>query len=284
MLTEKICGDMSFAADENGAELHSVKYCGEEFLWQCGSAWKRYAPVLFPFICSPLANDGKYRAGGVEYKMPGNHGFARDSVFEKVGETDASVTYKLASDETTKQWYPYDFELLVRYEAADGGIDVTNIVKNTGGGDMYFYLGGHPAFICDIEEGRSVVRYEKPETILQPTPDGERTVLAGEQTLSLTRSQFAYDVIMKDAPASKSVTLEKADGGFVKLSFPDSECIAVWTGTDSAAQFICLEPWTSVPVYADDDTPDIEKKAHAVKLAAGGEYSYRYRIEIGRSR
>lgn len=283
MLTEKSCGNISFAADEYGAELHSIKYCGEEFLWQCGSAWKRYAPVLFPFICSPLKNDGKYRAGGTEYKMPGNHGFARDSVFEKLDETDVSVTYRLASSEVTKQWYPYDFELLVRYEIADGGVNVTNIVKNTGGGDMYFYLGGHPAFICDIEEGKSFVEYEQHETIKQPIPDGERTVLDGERVLKLNRRQFAYDVIMKDAPASKAVTLKKSDGGFVKLRFPDSECIAIWTGTAPAAQFICLEPWTSVPVYADDDIPDIEKKPHAVKLPAAGEYSYSYRIEIGRN-
>lgn len=281
MLTEKTLGNISFAADENGAELHSLKLNGEEFLWQCGSAWKRYAPVLFPFICSP--ESGSYRADGREYRMPGNHGFARDSVFEKTAETETSVSYRLSSDDTTRQWYPYDFQLDITYALVNGGVEVRHTVKNTGGKTMYFYLGGHPAFICDIEAGESFVEYEKPETIVQPVPDGQRTVLDGETRLPLNREQFKYDVIMKDAPASGAVTLRKPDGGYVRLSFPDSECIAVWTGTSPEAQFICLEPWTSVPVYTDDDTPDIENKAHAKALAAGGEYSYVYRIEIGKA-
>ncbi|MGN0632297.1 MAG: aldose 1-epimerase family protein [Oscillospiraceae bacterium] len=276
----KTLGEISFTADENGAELHSLKFRSEEYLWQCGDAWKRYAPILFPFICSP--DKRKYFAGGKEYTLPGNHGFARDSVFTLEGETETSVTYRLESSQTTKQWYPYDFCLYVSYEIKDGRVVVTNKVENTGVGDMYFYLGGHPAFICDIESGESVVEYEKDETITQPTPDGERTVLDNERTLRLDRPQFKFDVIMKDKPQSKSVTLKKADGGYVTLYFPDSQCIAVWTALDPAAQFICLEPWTSVPAYADDEYPDIENKPHAVKLGAGSEYVYTYSIEVGK--
>jgi galactose mutarotase-like enzyme len=172
----------------------------------------------------------------------------------------------------------------VTYAINGGKLEVKNTVENTGSGDMYFYLGGHPAFICDIEEGKSFVEYEKPETIVQQIPGGERTVLDGEAVLPLNRAQFDYDVIMKDAPASKSVTLRKSDGGYVILRFPDSDCIAVWTSTgDPNAQFICLEPWTSVPAYADDAFEDIEKKPHAIKLAAGEKYGYGYEIEIGKT-
>lgn len=281
MITTKTIGKLSFSADENGAELHSLKFDGEEYLWQCGDAWKRYAPILFPFICSP--KDRKYKAGGKEYTLPGNHGFARDSVFTLDCESDASVTYKLESSDTTKQWYPYNFLLLVTYEIRNEKLEIRHTVRNTGSEDMYFYLGGHPAFICDIEGGKNFVEYEKPETIVQPTPDGERTVLDNETVLKLDREQFDHDVIMKDMPQSGSVTLKKADGGYVKLSFPDSDCIAVWTATgDPRAQFICLEPWTSVPAYADDEYEDIENKPHAVKLAPKGEYFYNYSIEIGK--
>ncbi len=281
MITTKTLEDLSFSADENGAELHSLKLCGEEYLWQCGKAWERYAPILFPFICSPEGR--RYKAGGKEYKLPGNHGFARDSVFSLSSETDTSVTYLLESSEVTKQWYPYDFRLFVTYEIKDGRFEVKHTVKNTGSEDMYFYLGGHPAFICDIESGKSVVEYEKNETIVQPTPNGDRTVLDNSNILKLNRAQFDFDVIMKDAPNSKSITLKKADGGYVKLSFPDSQCIAVWTATGNPdAQFICLEPWTSVPAYADDEFEDIEKKPHAIKLAPEAEYNYNYAIKIGK--
>ena len=87
---------------------------------------------------------------------------------------------------------------------------------------------------------------------------------------------------MKDHPASKAITLKKSDGGFVKLSFPHSDCIAVWTSTgDPDAQFVCLEPWTSVPVYEDDAFEDIENKPHAIKLAPEAVYTYSYTVEVG---
>ena len=281
MIREITSGALSFSADENGAELHSLRIDGEEYLWQCGRAWKRYAPILFPFICSP--KDGKYRAGGKEYTMPGNHGFARDCVFTLVGQTDSSLIYELCSDEKTKQWYPYDFRLTVRYEAVGGKLRVINIVENTGSGVLYFYLGGHPAFIADIEGGRDVVEYEQPETIIQ-NKDGKRVILDNSRVLHLNRQLFDHDVIMKDAPESGSVTLKRANGRYVRLTYPDSRCIAVWTAEkDPEAQFICLEPWTSVPVYMDDDHPDIENKPHAIPLDPGQEYPYEYTIEAGKS-
>ena len=65
------------------------------------------------------------------------------------------------------------------------------------------------------------------------------------------------------------------------VEFPESGCIAVWSPTgDDRAAFVCLEPWTSLPVYADDDTPDLEEKAHAIRLAPGEEYSYAYTIRV----
>lgn len=178
--------------------------------------------------------------------------------------------------------YPYHFELEVTYSIKGSKVTVTNTVKNTDEKAMYFYLGGHPAFICDIQGGKCTVEYEKNEHIVQPIPNGERTILDGEKTITLTRELFDYDVIMKDHPASKAVTLKKSDGGFVKLSFPHSDCIAVWTSTgDPDAQFICLEPWTSVPVYEDDAFEDIENKPHAIKLAPEAVYSYSYTVEVG---
>ena len=280
MLKEKNVGALSFSADENGAELHSLRINGEEYLWQCGDAWKRYAPILFPFICSPAGK--KYRAGGREYTMPANHGFARDRVFTLTGETDCSLTYELRSDEKTRECYPYDFRLIVSYEATDGRLRVINIVENTGSDVLYFYLGGHPAFIADIEGGKDIVEYEKPETIIQTDKDGSRVILDNESVLHLNRPLFDHDVIMKDAPESGYVTLKRADGRYVKLSFPDSQCIAVWTAEkDPGAQFICLEPWTSVPVYADDAHPDIENKPHAIPLDPGQKYAYEYFIEAG---
>ncbi|MFR5051309.1 MAG: hypothetical protein ACLTCP_08240 [Ruminococcus bicirculans (ex Wegman et al. 2014)] len=47
MLYEIKNDKLSISADTFGAELHSIKLDGKEYLWQCGDAWKRYAPILF---------------------------------------------------------------------------------------------------------------------------------------------------------------------------------------------------------------------------------------------
>ena len=276
---------LEISANTAGAELCSVKKDGTEYLWQAGDAWKRYAPILFPFICSP--KDKTYKADGKVYKMPANHGFARDMEFESLGTDGRSISFKLKSCEKTLEIYPYDFELTVKFTVDGDRVEVLNSVKNTGNRDMYFYLGGHPAFNCPLEDGLSFgdykVVYSEKETIVQPLlKGGERTILENGDSYDLTRALFDEDVIMKDAPASDRVTLKSDKGSrSVSVYFPESKCIAVWSSTgDDRAKFVCLEPWTSVPVYCDDEFEDIEKKPHAVKLAAGEVFDYRYFIEV----
>lgn len=280
-------GLLSVSADTAGAELHSVRLGEREYLWQCGDAWKRYAPVLFPFICSP--KDKKYKAGGREYTMPANHGFARDSRFELASAGEDSISFVLTSSEKTKEVYPYDFRLLVSYSLDKQDMQTltaANTVTNTGREDMFFYIGGHPAFNCPLEEGLTFddyyVEYDKPETIIQVW-NGTRTILENSRRLDMSRPLFDNDVIMKDSPASGSVTLKSDKGSRgVTLSWNDScRCISVWSPTgDDRASFVCLEPWTSVPVYADDAFEDIEKKPHAIKLAPGESFTFDYRVRV----
>ena len=274
-------GRTEISADTFGAELHSVKFEGREYLWQSGEVWKRYAPVLFPFVCSP---EGRaYRAGGKDYKMKANHGFARDMEFAFAGQTVDSVEFTLKSNEETLEQYPYEFLFTVRYTAMENGVRVENIVNNTGTETMYFYLGGHPAFRCPIEEGESFedycIEYEKDEHIVEQAGN----VLADcGSVLNVSRGLFDNDAIIIDSPNSKAVSLKsRASGRQVTVRYPQSECIAVWSSTgDDRAQFVCLEPWTSVPVYADDAYPDLEKKPHAIALGAGESYTYSYDIEV----
>lgn len=276
---------ITVSADTNGAEIHSIKMGDTEYLWQCGDSWKRYAPVLFPFVCNTSSK--KYKAGGVEYTMPSNHGFARDSVFNLVSKDENSVAFELCHSDETLKVYPYEFKLTVKYTVKDNKVIVENIVENPGDKSMYFYLGSHPAFNCPLDENTAFndykIVYEKPETIVQSLPDGgKRTIIENENSYAISRELFDFDVILKDMPASKSIALcsDKTDKK-VTVNFPMSDCIAVWSPTaDNEAKFVCLEAWTSVPVYFDDKYEDIEKKPHAVKLASGSSYTYSYEIVV----
>lgn len=277
-------GNLTAEINSFGAELCSLKRDGKEYLWQAGKAWSRHAPILFPFICSP--KDKTYRAKGKSYKMNANHGFARDMEFSVVHQHEDSVVLMLEDNIETKAQYPFRFKLYVKYFFEDGKLVCAFRVMNPSSKVIYFYLGGHPAFNCPLDEGLSFndyyVEYEKNETIEQDTPNGMRTVLCNENRLPLSRELFDFDVIMKDNPASKAVSLKSDKGeSSVTVYYPQSDCIAVWspTGNDDAS-FVCLEPWTSVPVYCDDENEDIEQKKHAVSLQSGEYFDYRFDIEV----
>ncbi|MCM1022897.1 MAG: aldose 1-epimerase family protein [Prevotella sp.] len=275
--------------DSFGAELHSLAdSAGTEYLWQADPAvWKRHAPVLFPFICN--TDSKKYTYEGREYSLA-NHGFARDSEFELVSSDGVSAEFALRSDAETLKLYPFDFELRIGYRLSGNKLDVSYTVKNTDVKDIYFFIGGHPAFNVPLDGGDFdgyFVEYEKPETIVQDFK-GKRTVIADNTAkVPLSHELFANDVFMKDAPASSWIAIvSEKSGRKVKLNYDPKGCIAVWSSwfedksLTEKAKFVCLEPWSSVPVYCDKEE-DIAKMSHVIRLAPEKEYVFAYSIEIG---
>lgn len=284
MITAIKSDKLTVSLNNFGAELSSIKTADNtEYLWQAGEVWSRKAPILFPFVCN--FTEKKYKADGIEYKSPSNHGFARDSEFCIVDQYENSVTFRLSQSDVTKATYPYDFNLFVVYSVKGNAISVSYSVENTDSRDIYFYIGGHPGFNCPINDEGSFsdwyVEYDKNENIRQTNPDIDRDILINENKLCLSRELFKYDVILKDNPASKAITL-KSDKSkrSVRLEYPDGECIAVWSPYNENATFVCLEPWSSVPAYFDDAFENIEDKPHAIKLSSGNKYSFEYKIII----
>lgn len=155
-------------------------------------------------------------------------------------------------------------------------------MKNTGDRTLDFFIGGHPAFnVPDF--GDYFVQYENPENITR----GDTVIADGTREVALSHELFADDVFMKNKPASSWVALvSKSEGTKVKLSFDKEGCIAVWSSyfADKAlteqAKFVCLEPWSSVPVYCDD-TEELTEMKNAVRITTGNSYTFSYKIEIG---
>ena len=275
--------------DSFGAELHSVKdYNDTEYLWQAEpKVWKRHAPVLFPFICN--TSSGSYTVNGREYKLA-NHGFARDNEFELLYSKESEAEFVLRSSEETKKLYPFDFELYIKYSASGNKITVSYTVKNSGNEAMKFFIGGHPAFRIPMESRESFedyyVEYEKNETIVQELGERTVTVADGVKRIPLSHGLFANDVFMKDKPDSSWVALvSKTTGKKVKLSYDNKGCIAVWSSyfadpeLTEQAQFVCLEPWSSVPVYCEG-TEELTEMEKAVSLEPEKSYVFSYSIEI----
>lgn len=279
----------SAVIDSFGAELHSLRDAsGTEYLWQADPAvWKRHAPVLFPFICN--TDSKKYTYEGQTYSLA-NHGFARDSEFELASSDSGSAEFLLKSNAETLKLYPFEFELRIRYTMAGNKLTVSYTVKNTDKKDMYFFIGGHPAFnvpMGDESFDDYFVEYEKPETVIQEFKGKTAVIADNTAKVPLSHELFANDVFMKDAPNSSWIALvSEKTGRKIKLNYDPKGCIAVWSSyfEDKAvteqAKFVCLEPWSSIPVYCDKEE-DITKMSHAIKLAPEKEYVFEYSIEAG---
>lgn len=133
-------------AREYGAELTSLfdKKNNIEHLWQADPAiWGWHAPLLFPVVGRCL-ND-EIIIDGRKFKME-KHGFARKSNFKLLELADTRMVFSLKSDEQLLKIYPYNFELLVAYRLSKNTVSVSYEVINRDNKNIYFSIGGHPAF------------------------------------------------------------------------------------------------------------------------------------------
>lgn len=266
-----------------GAELHSVKdkETDTEYLWQADPKfWKRHAPILFPFI-GPL-KDGVYTVKGKEYKMT-SHGFARDKSFV-LSKLEDNWAEFILTGEDTMDIYPFDFELHVKYTVDGRNVKTEIAVKNNDCKVMRFYVGGHPAFRCPLTSDEDftdyVVEFEKPEFIEQPLlKGGKRTILDNADTVHMSHELFNNDVFMKSKPNSSYVTLKstKSNKG-VKLDFSGCDTIAIWS-PDNEAEFVCLEPWSSIPSI-NDEAKELDEKNLAIALEPDDIYRFSFTMQI----
>ncbi|MBP3198921.1 MAG: aldose 1-epimerase family protein, partial [Butyrivibrio sp.] len=151
--------NLKLTVAEHGAEIKSlIRKCdNREMMWQADSAyWGRTAPVLFPVVGSYYQKKSIYE--GKTYEM-GQHGFARDMEFSLVSKEADKLVFELNSDDSTHEKYPFDFNLVITYILAKDSVKVCWDVKNIDERKMYFSIGAHPAFNCNLDT--DYLRFEK---------------------------------------------------------------------------------------------------------------------------
>ena len=247
-------GKLCVEINELGAEAARIydKERDTEVLWEADAKfWKRHAPVLFPNVGKTYHNTVKI--DGTQYPTS-QHGFARDNEFRCIESGKTKASFLFASNEETKEVYPFDFELLITYTLEDKNLKVEWEVRNTGDEDMYFTIGGHPAFLfAEPDEVKSdyLLRFPGKESLeyvlIDPAeaavdPDKVYTLELQNECCQVTEEMFEKDALIFDNGQITEVWLCRRDGtpyaGMKCEGFPN---FGIWSVKD--APFVCLEPW-----------------------------------------
>lgn len=272
---------LNISVSDDGAELKHIIYKPQqcELMWQPDEKiWSGQSPILFPII-GRLWQD-KYAVGQQEFILP-KHGFARKSRFEVAEASRDRLCFTLKSSESTKQQYPFDFELNALFRLEEDCLKICYRISNTGSDEMWFAIGGHPGFQCRM--GDRIV-FEQPETLITALMDTEGYLESEMQTVSengtitITPESFLHDAYMFHKPKSDFVTLQKQDPTpDIRVTFYDAEYLGIWA--KPGAPYVCIEPWTGINDVRGREG-QLKDKAHMIGLAAGEQYNFCYDIQV----
>ena len=279
---------LTLEIDAHGAEMKSlIDNCsGQEYLW-CGDAayWGRTSPVLFPLV-------GNYREkqscfDGKWYSLS-QHGFARDMDFELVSEKGDEIWFALEDSPETLEKYPFGFRLELGYRLQGRAVEVLWKVTNKNDREMYFSIGGHPAFNCPLREGEKQTDYrigfDTCEPLTASVLDENGTVFERTKVLELTDgmlqitdSLFDEDALIVEHDQAHKVALYTPEGEkYLEVKF-EAPLFGIWSPAGKHAPFVCIEPW-----YGRSDRADfgqkLEEREWGNVLKAGEIFTAVYQI------
>ncbi len=267
-----------------GAQIISFQdTTGREVIWQGDpSVWPQHAPLVFP-VCGSV-KDNQVKIGGTSYPMP-KHGFTRNVKFDITKLGDDFVELTLGPNEENRTMYPFDFRLHVTYTMVQNGFTTSFLIENLDSKPMPFCVGGHPGFICPMENGASFTDYE---LIFDEIEEGKNYLAPGgglidgyeylpgfrnANTLPLSHDLFdPRDALLFCGLKSRGVKLvHKQSGHGIRFTFPKFEVLAVWSKPGANADYVCLEPWHGMPESVGE-SGNLEDKPYATILAPNRAY------------
>jgi galactose mutarotase-like enzyme len=246
-----------------GAELTSLvhKEYALDYMWSGDPAfWGKHSPVLFPIVGTLKSNAFIYK--DQSYTLP-RHGFARDHQFAVESQSTDTITFLIKNNEASLKVFPFAFEFRIRYTVLDNTLAVTYEVTNTSKDDLYFSVGGHPAFKVPLTAGTGYEDYylqfdkveDAPRWMISPDGLIETTsqpLLQHTDRLPLTKALFQKDaLVFKSLKSSRiSIKSDKTERGLT-MDFPGFPFFGIWAAKN--ADFVCLEPWCGIADGVDTD-------------------------------
>lgn len=246
---------------DTGAELcELIDKDNVQYIWNADPTyWGRHTPILFPLVGKVTRNT--YSVNGQDYQL-GQHGFARDFMFQVESQTDESITFVLHSDEATKKLFPYAFTLKVIYTLQEKTLAIGYEVINKDTEEMFFKIGAHPGFRCPLFDDETMEDYtltfekEEEATFMPLTPEGyfTRNIEKRMTTpLALSPQLFSKDALVYGDFTSSFVTItSKKHSKSIQVGFDGFPFLGIWSPL-SPSPFVCIEPWFGHADYEDED-------------------------------
>lgn len=272
---------------KKGAELQSIysKKSQTEYMYQPdGIHWDKQSPLLFPFI--GLLKEQEYRYQGQTYAM-GKHGFAKNYAFRVVEQQPEQVVMELTQQDVLGEAYPFDFNLRVSYSLIGYKLRVDFEVC-AGEQDLYFNLGGHPAFRMFLDEEGQFDDYQ---LHIETGHALERILLEGpylstkapapfpQHDISLKHELFVDDALIFPTNGATVLTLSSDKHAHkIRFAYDAFPYVGIWTMTNQAP-FLCIEPWDGLPDTVDT-TQELSEKKAIRHLPPFGLYHNYYEISL----
>ncbi len=274
---------LTVTISDKGAEIQSVvgAHTGHEYMWQADpEIWGRHAPVLFPIV--GRLKDDEYTYQGKTYHL-GQHGFARDQVFEVEHQFDESITFLLKDNEETRKMYPFKFELRVNYNLMNNLVEENFSVINKSDDEMIFGIGGHPGFNVpvdnDLTKNDYYFAFHPSETRVQIPLKGSyldwdaRSLASTDSLIELSDGLFKNDALIFQLKGhDNKVSLRTEKNKFhVNVWTRNAPFVGIWSQYPKTADYVCIEPWWGIADRLDTDGK-LEDKYGMNHLAKGEKF------------
>jgi galactose mutarotase-like enzyme len=266
---------LCISINSKGAELQSIfhKEHELEYMWSADPVfWGKRSPVLFPIVGTLKENTYFHKAKSYPLSR---HGFAREMNFSVETQKRNSITFCIQHTEETLKVYPFRFHFYIRYALMQDVLSVTYGVWNKGAENLFFSVGGHPAFKVPLAEGTSYedyqLRFNKTESAGRWPISREGLIgkvplplLQDSDTINLNKELFLQDAIVLKHLLSDTVKLcsTKTSHG-IDFLFSGFPFLGLWAAP--GADFLCIEPWCGIADSVDTNQ-QIEDKEGIIPL------------------
>ncbi len=219
--------EVSYSCEQGGIitslmlEGTEILYVDKETFENKGRSVRGGIPILFP-NAGPIPPELEY----TELNTLKQHGFARDTKWSLVKESNDSFIEMLRADDTTKKVYPYNFELSLTGELQkDGAFTLVQSIKNLEEiKELPVSSGLHPYFKVPNKEKKNIAFNFKGGHFIEQHIEN----WANGEYISIDNPLTSLEISIPSL-------------GILVLDI-SKEYQKIWIWSEKGKDFICIEP------------------------------------------